>query len=104
MARRGILSPSPTSLLPVTAAMFSPPPSAHSLKTPMTFTSPDSAQIWSQVEKMMNAEMRGMGSTRQLKGTVKITEIDTNMVVSIPIVGGLVGSSPEPTAALSEAF
>jgi hypothetical protein len=120
MARRGILSPPPTSLVPVTATMFSPPASAQSLKTPMTSTSPDSAQIWSQIETMMNPELQGMALTstgglptgefalgpppRGMKGSVKIADIDTNTGVSISTVGDLVGSSPGPTPpALSEA-
>ena len=125
MARRGILSPPPTSVVPVTATMFSPPLSSfpsQSLKSPMSSTSPDSAQIWSQIETMMNPEMmQGMGLTSAgltagvggfplglppggVKRSDKIAEIDTNMRVSIPTVGDLVGSSPESTAALSEAF
>lgn len=113
MARRGILSPPPTSLVPVTATMFSPPASAQSLKTPLTSTSPDSAQIWSQIETMMNPELQGMAALtgglptgefalgpppRGMKGSAKIAEID------IPTVGDLVGNSPGPTPpALSEA-
>lgn len=125
MARRGILSPPSTSVVPITAAMFSPPLSSfpsQSLKSPMTSTSPDSAQIWSQIETMMNPEMMqgvgftGAGLTTEaggfalglppsgVKGSVKIAEIDTNTGVSIPTVGDLVGSSPESTVTLSEAF
>ena len=122
MPRRGFLSPPPTSLVPVTATLFSPPASAHSLKTPMTSTSPDSAQIWSQIETMMNPEMQGIDAgvtptggfalgppPRGLKGSGKMAEIDVKAantgVSSIPTVGDLVGSSPEPsTAALSETF
>jgi hypothetical protein len=114
-ARRGILSPPPTSLVPVTATVFSAPPTAHSLKTPTSSTSPDSAQIWSQIETMMNPELRGMALAelggfalgpppRGLKGSSKIPEIDTSPRLSIRTVGDLVGSSPEPTpAALSDA-
>ena len=126
MGRRNILSPPPTSVAPATA-IFSPPPSSfpsESLKSPMTSTSPDSAQIWSQIETMMNPEMmQGMGLTSAgmttgvggftlglppsgVKGSVKVAEVDTsrNTRVSISTVGDLVGSSPESTGALSEAF
>ena len=123
MARRGILSPPPA--VPVTAVTFSPPPSSlpsQSLKSPMSTTSPDSAQIWSQIETMMDPEMmQGMELTSGLttgfggfalgpppvgvKGSVKIAEIDANTGMSIPTVGDLVGSfSPNPTAALPEIF
>ena len=122
MARRGILSPPPTSVVPVTAAIISPPPSSQSLKSPMTSTSPDSAQIWSQIETMMNPEiMQGMGLTSAglttgvggsalglppdgVKGPVKMAEIGTNTRESTPTVGDIVGSSPEPSAALLESF
>ena len=126
MARRGVLSPPPSSAVPVTAAMFSPPlPSSftsQSLKSPMTSTSPDSAQIWSQIETMMNPEaMQGMALTSAglttgvggftlgpapsgVKGSTKIAEIEKSTEVSAPTVGNIVGSSPEPTAALPEAL
>ena len=126
MARRGMLSPPPSSAVPVTAAMFSPPlPSSftsQSLKSPMTSTSPDSAQIWSQIETMMNPEaMQVMGLTSAglttgaggftlgappggVKGSIKIAEIEKNTEASAPTVGEFVGPSPEPTAALSEAL
>lgn len=59
MALHGILSPPPTA-----ASMLSPPPSAyqHSLKSPSSTTSPDSAQLWSEIETMMNPGlMQSMG-------------------------------------------
>jgi hypothetical protein len=62
ITRRGILSP-PSASVPVTAI----PPSAlpsQSLKSPTSVTSPDSAQIWSEIETMMDPEiMQGMGLT-----------------------------------------
>ena len=121
IARRGLLSPPPTSLVPVTATLFSPPPSAQSLKSPVSSTSPDSAQIWSQIETMMNPTGLGPPPTGGLPPTTfalglpprgtkgsggKIAEIDTtnSEVESMPTVGDLVGFSPEPTTAgLSEA-
>ena len=62
LGRRGI-PPPPTSAAPFpTASVFSPPPSA--LKSPMSGTSLDSAQLWSEIETMMNPEvMQGMGLT-----------------------------------------
>ena len=118
MARRGIFSPPPASV-PVTATMFSPPPTSfpsQSLKSPVSTMSPDSAKIWSQIETMMNPEiMQGMGLTSAelttgfggftlglppggVKGSVKV---DTNTEAT---VGDLVGSSPDPSAALAEAL
>ena len=59
---RGILSP-PSALVPVTAI----PPSAllsQSFKSPTSAISPDSAQIWSEIETMMDPGiMEGMGLT-----------------------------------------
>ena len=145
MARRGIFSPPPASV-PVTAANFSPLPSANpsqSLKSPISTTSPDSAQIWSEIETMMDpGMMQGMGLTSAgvEMGTGGITsdlppkgpfktageagggtvlglaqaqafclpaaglEIITTTSAPIQTVADLVGSSPDPSAALTESF
>ena len=78
MTRRGVLPPSPSSV-PITATLFSPPSTAYapkSLESSMSPTSPDSAQIWSEIETMMDpgmivVEMGAGGVTLSLPPGVK---------------------------------
>ena len=145
MALRGILSP--TSAAPFTApSMLSPPTSPHppqSLKSPVSSTGPDSAQLWSEIETMMNPGMMqrmglpsagveiGVGGIVLgpppvgMKGSVQSPGGGPNLGQSqvqapaagpendvgtcrtgviISTVGDLVGSSPNPSAALTEGF
>ena len=123
VARRGVIPPPPTSVAPLAAAsVFSPPSSAYpsqSLKSPpVSITSPDSAQLWSEIETMMNpslvrgAELAGAGveigvggvalalPPSSVKGSVKIdagTEGGSVQAQGVPRFTAT-GSELDPTA------
>ena len=140
MALRGIISPPPPSGAPFTTAnMLSSPPSVHlpqSLKSPTLSTSPNSAQLWSEIDNMMdpglmqrigltaaggadggfprdgiNGSLKtaGGGSVLQAQGSsfpAVGLELDTDTSKSgvTMVTVGVIGSSPDQSAALTEGF